>query len=88
MESPDGFVGPVNLGNPQELSILDTARKVVELTGSRSKIVFKPLPSDDPLQRQPDIGLAKQELGWEPTVAFDDGLKTTIEYFDRSLSRR
>jgi UDP-glucuronate decarboxylase len=88
MESADGFVGPVNLGNPQELSILDTARKVVELTGSRSKIVFKPLPSDDPLQRQPDIGLARKELGWAPTVAFDDGLRTTIKYFEESLSRR
>jgi len=81
MNGPDDFVGPVNLGNPGEFSILELAQKVIELTGSGSKIVFEPLPQDDPLQRQPDISLAKEKLDWEPTVNLEDGLRKTIEYF-------
>ncbi len=81
MNSPDDFTGPVNLGNPAEFSILELAEKVIELTGSKSKITFKELPADDPQQRQPDIRLAKEKLGWEPTVSMEEGLKKTIEYF-------
>ncbi len=86
MNSPDDFTGPVNLGNPHEFSIIELARKVIELTGSRSAIVNKPLPEDDPVQRQPDITLAKKALGWEPKVALDAGLVKTIEYFRELLS--
>jgi UDP-glucuronate decarboxylase len=85
MNSPDDFIGPVNLGNPQEFSILELAHKVIELTGSKSKIVFKPLPEDDPVQRQPDISLAKKMLKWEPKVNLKDGLKETIKYFKKVL---
>ena len=81
MASPDDFTGPVNLGNPVEFSILELAQKVVELTASKSKIVFKPLPSDDPKQRRPYITLATEKLGWEPAVRLTEGLKKTIEYF-------
>jgi UDP-glucuronate decarboxylase len=88
MESADEIVGPINLGNPHELSILEIAHKIIELTGSRSKIAFKPLPSDDPLQRKPDIGLAKAKLGWEPKIALEQGLTSTIRYFDESLRAR
>ncbi len=80
MECP-GFIGPVNLGNPSETTILEFARKIISLTGSSSRIVHRPLPADDPKQRQPDISLAKQMLGWEPKVSVDDGLKQTIAYF-------
>ena len=79
------FTGPVNLGNPKEFTILELAEKVVKMTGSRSKIVFKPLPPDDPVQRQPDIALARKTLSWEPTVALEDGLRETIDYFKRTL---
>lgn len=81
MNSPDDFTGPVNIGNPREISILRLAELVVELTGSQSEIVFKPLPQDDPIQRRPDISLAMEKLGWEPQVRLEDGLKSTIEYF-------
>lgn len=81
----EGFIGPVNLGNPGEFTILELAEKVIRLTGARSKIVFKPLPSDDPTQRQPDISLAKSRLGWEPKVKLEDGLKKTIAYFAKKL---
>jgi UDP-glucuronate decarboxylase len=81
MGSDDGFTGPVNLGNPVEFTILELARKVVEMTGSESTVEFNPLPQDDPRQRQPDITLARQELGWEPTVKLEDGLAKTIPYF-------
>jgi UDP-glucuronate decarboxylase len=81
MDTPDTFTGPVNLGNPVELSVNELAKKILELTGSTSKIVHLPLPPDDPKQRQPDISLAKKELGWEPVVDLDTGLKKTIEYF-------
>jgi len=81
MNSRDGFTGPVNIGNPGEFTMLELAQKVIELTNSTSQIVFKPLPSDDPMQRQPVIELAKKELGWQPTVALEEGLNKTIDYF-------
>ena len=81
MNSRDGFTGPVNLGNPGEFTMLQLAEKVIELTGSKSEIVYKPLPHDDPIQRKPVIDLAKKELDWEPTIDLDEGLKRTIEYF-------
>lgn len=79
------FTGPVNLGNPAETTILEFARRIVELTGSRSSIVFKPLPADDPQQRQPDITLAGERLGWKPTVPVGEGLKRTIDYFSAMI---
>lgn len=81
MNSRDGFTGPVNLGNPQEFTMLELAEKVINLTGSRSKIVHKPLPQDDPTQRKPVIVLAKKELDWTPKIALNEGLARTIEYF-------
>jgi UDP-glucuronate decarboxylase len=81
MNSPDGFIGPVNLGNPTEFTMLELAEIVLKLTESQSKIVYKPLPSDDPRQRKPDITLAKKHLDWEPTIALEEGLKETIDYF-------
>lgn len=81
MNSPDDFTGPVNLGNPGEMSIIELAKKVIEMTGSSSKIVFKPLPPDDPMQRMPDITLSENVLGWKPAVQLEDGLRKTIEYF-------
>ena len=81
MNGPDDFIGPVNLGNPDEFSILGLAEMIVSLTDSRSKIIFKPLPQDDPLQRQPDITLATKCLDWEPKINLEEGLKKTIEYF-------
>ena len=88
MKSPDDFVGPVNVGNPTEFTIKELAHKVIDLTGSRSKIVWEPLPQDDPMQRQPDIGLARANLGWEPRVQLDEGLRHTIAYFDELLTTR
>ena len=85
MNSKDDFTGPVNLGNPSEFTILEFAEKVIKLTNSKSKIVFKPLPEDDPRQRQPDISLAKKELSWEPKVPLEEGLKLTIDYFRKVL---
>jgi len=85
-DSPDDFTGPVNLGNPQEFTILELANLIIDMTKSRSKIVFKPLPDDDPLQRQPDITLAKKVLKWQPQVSLEDGLKETIRYFKKLLS--
>lgn len=82
MNTPDDFTGPVNLGNSAEFTILELAEKVIKLTGSKSKIVFKPLPPDDPTQRQPDISLAKEKINWQPTVHLDKGLQRTIEYFN------
>ena len=81
MNSRDGFTGPVNLGNPGEFTMLELAKKVIELTGSKSDIVYMPLPQDDPLQRKPVIELAKKELGWEPKIMLEEGLNKTIEYF-------
>lgn len=85
MNNNKGFVGPVNLGNPSERSILDFAKYIIELTNSNSKIVFKELPSDDPVKRKPDISLAKSKLDWEPRVDIKDGLLKTIEYFSTKL---
>ncbi len=81
MDSPDGFTGPVNLGSPKEFSILELAEKVIKMIASKSKVIFEPLPLDDPRQRQPDITLAKERLNWNPTISLDEGLKKTIEYF-------
>ena len=81
MQSPDDFTGPVNLGNPGEFTILELAEKIIELTGSKSTIEYRPLPGDDPQQRRPDITLAKERLDWQPTVRLEDGLHKTIEYF-------
>ena len=85
MNGPDDFIGPVNLGNPDEFTILELAQKIMEITNSKSKIIFKPLPQDDPMQRRPDISLAKEKLKWQPTVKLDEGLKKTIEYFNTIL---
>jgi UDP-glucuronate decarboxylase len=86
MQTGEDFTGPVNLGNPVEFTIMELAEKVIELTGSKSRIIYKSLPSDDPMQRQPDISLAKKELGWEPKIELEEGLKKTIVYFDQLLS--
>ncbi len=88
MNSRDGFTGPVNLGNPGEFTMLELAEKVIALTGSKSQIIFKPLPQDDPKQRQPVIGLAKKELDWEPEVYLEDGLVKTIEYFRKIVENK
>jgi UDP-glucuronate decarboxylase len=85
MESREDFTGPVNLGNPGEFTILELARKVIELTGSSSEIAYRPLPSDDPTQRRPVIDLARSELGWEPKVALAQGLPATVAYFEKLL---
>ena len=85
MNSPSDFTGPVNIGNPVEFTMLELAELVIKLTGSKSKLVFEPLPSDDPKMRQPDISLAKSNLGWEPKVCLEDGLKETIAYFKKTL---
>ncbi len=85
MNNPQKFIGPVNLGNPSERTILEFAKLIIEMTGSKSKIVYKPLPGDDPTQRKPDISLAKKELGWEPKVDIREGIEKTIEYFDKKL---
>ena len=85
MESEEGVTGPINLGNPGEFTIKQLAEHVIDLTGSTSTLVNKPLPQDDPKQRQPDISLAKQQLDWEPTIALRDGLTKTISYFDELL---
>ncbi len=81
MAASDDFTGPVNLGNPNEFSILELAERVIALTGSTARIVYQPLPEDDPLQRQPNITLAKEQLGWEPKIQLEEGLKRTIDYF-------
>jgi len=86
MDSPDDFTGPVNLGTPKEFTILELAKKIIDLTGSKSQIVYRPLPADDPTQRQPDISLAKEKLGWQPYTGLGDGLKNTIEYFKNLLN--
>jgi UDP-glucuronate decarboxylase len=87
MNTGDGFTGPVNLGNPDEFTMLQLAERVIEMIGSRSGIVFNPLPPDDPRQRQPDIALARRTLGWEPKVKLQEGLKHTIAYFDALLKK-
>ncbi|MEW5901611.1 MAG: GDP-mannose 4,6-dehydratase, partial [Acidobacteriota bacterium] len=87
MMNTDDFTGPVNLGNPAEFTVLELAKKVLTLTGSKSKIAFKPLPSDDPARRCPDISLAQARLGWEPCVGLEEGLQKTIEYFRERVGR-
>lgn len=86
MNSREDFLGPVNLGNPEEFTILDLAQKVIQKTNSESEIIFCPLPSDDPSKRKPDISLAKKELDWEPNVKLDEGLDKTIEYYSNLLN--
>jgi len=86
MQTADDFTGPVNLGNPHEFTIRQLADKVIELTGSKSKLAFRPLPSDDPMQRQPDITLAKKELGWQPQIRLEEGIRKTIQYFQTLLA--
>lgn len=86
MQSPADFTGPVNLGNPNEFTIRELAEKVIAMTGSSSRIIEKPLPKDDPTQRQPDISLAREKLGWEPCIQLEQGLVKTIEYFDQLLT--
>lgn len=85
MQTPEGFTGPVNLGNPEEYTMRQLAERIIELTGSRSRLAFQPLPPDDPRQRQPDISLAREALKWQPAVGLDPGLRKTIEYFDQLL---
>ena len=85
MDSPDELPGPVNLGNPVEFSMRELAEQVIDLTGSRSPMEYRPLPQDDPRQRKPDIALAKENLGWQPTVQLREGLQHTITYFDKLL---
>ncbi len=87
MNSPEGFTGPVNIGTPQEFTILQLAETLIRLTGSASRIIFKPLPQDDPIQRRPDITLAREKLGWEPRIQLSEGLEKTIAYF-RTVIRR
>jgi UDP-glucuronate decarboxylase len=87
MDTPDEFTGPVNLGNPSEFTILQLAQLTKEMTGSGSKIVFNPLPQDDPTQRQPDITLAREKLGWVPKAPLEEGLQKTIAYFRELIER-
>jgi UDP-glucuronate decarboxylase len=87
MESSNEFIGPVNIGNPNEFTILELAQKVIEMVGSKSKLIYKPLPSDDPMQRCPDISLAKKELNWQPNIQLEKGLLKTIEYFEKLLNK-
>jgi UDP-glucuronate decarboxylase len=87
MDFSDDFTGPVNFGNPQEITMLELAHKIIELTGSHSKLEYKPLPEDDPVRRRPDIALAKKTLGWEPGVSLEEGLKRTINYFEEFLRK-
>ncbi len=86
METEDGFTGPVNIGNPAEFTMLELAELILKISGGKSKIVYQPLPSDDPKQRQPNIELAKNKLGWTPKVSLGDGLKETIDYFSKLLN--
>lgn len=85
MDSPESFIGPVNLGNPDEFTIKQLAQTIIELTGSRSKLIYEPLPSDDPTQRKPDISLAQKNLNWKPVIKLETGLKKTIAYFENEL---
>ncbi len=88
METDDSFIGPVNIGNPAEYTIIDIAGKIIEMTGSKSKLVYKALPSDDPKQRQPDIVLMKKLTGWEPKVSLENGLSDTIDYFRKITGKQ
>ncbi|MCO6411433.1 MAG: SDR family oxidoreductase [Thiogranum sp.] len=88
MNADDAFTGPVNLGNPAEFTILELAQKIIEMTGSSSELIFEPLPSDDPLQRRPDISLARAQLGWDPGIQLEQGLEKTIAWFRNLLQQR
>jgi len=88
MDKPADFTGPVNLGNPHEFTILQLAELVIKTIGNKNNIIFKPLPQDDPMQRKPDISMAKEELGWEPTIMLEEGIVKTIEYFDKLLNQK
>jgi UDP-glucuronate decarboxylase len=85
MATPDDFLGPLNLGNPREFTILELAERLIRMTGSRAKIIFKPLPQDDPAQRKPDIRLARETLGWQPKIPLEEGIEKTIAYFRKVL---
>ena len=85
MDTSDDITGPVNMGNPNEFTIKELAEKVIDLTGSKSKLIYEPLPTDDPTQRKPDITLAKETLGWEPKIELEEGLKSTIDYFEKLM---
>ena len=87
MSTPDNFIGPVNIGNPNEFTILELAQTIIKITNSKSKLIFKPLPKDDPQQRRPDIALAKEKLDWSPKIELEEGLKKTIDYFDKLLRK-
>jgi UDP-glucuronate decarboxylase len=87
MGTDHGFTGPINIGNPGEFTMLELAETILKLSGSKSKIIYEPLPADDPKQRQPNIQLAKEKLGWEPKVQLEDGLKETIAYFKKVLTK-
>jgi UDP-glucuronate decarboxylase len=87
MGTPENFIGPINIGNPGEFTILQLAQKIIELTNSKSKLVFLPLPQDDPIQRQPDITLAQDKLKWEPNISLTEGLNKTINYFDNLIKQ-
>jgi len=86
MGTKAGITGPVNIGNPGEFTMLELAQKVIRLTGTKSKLTFQPLPADDPRQRKPDISLAQRELGWNPTIDLEEGLKRTIAFFRKALA--
>ena len=86
MGTRDSFIGPVNIGNPVEFTIMELANLIIRMTKSKSKLVTLPLPMDDPIQRKPDISLAKSELGWEPKIPLEEGLGKTIDYFRKLLS--
>lgn len=88
MATPDSFIGPINLGNPHEFTILQLAQKVIEMTDSKSKIVMRPLPQDDPKQRKPDITLAQKTIDYNPNILLEEGLKKTIAYFEMLLSKK
>ena len=88
METPKQVPGPINLGNPQEITMLELARTIIDLTGSKSEIVFGELPADDPARRCPDISKAREALGWEPKTSLESGLKSTIQYFDNLLGQK
>jgi UDP-glucuronate decarboxylase len=81
MDTAEGFTGPVNVGNPSEFTMIELAQLVIRLTGTRSRLLFRPLPEDDPRQRKPDITLARDKLGWEPVVDLEEGIRRTIKYF-------
>ena len=87
METEDDFTGPINLGNPFECTVVELANKIIKLTSSQSKIVFRPLPEDDPKQRRPDISVAQNKLSWNPRVTLEEGLKSTVYYFKKQLSQ-